>query len=86
MNKLILFKENKMARHLISVIESKVTKTDNKVYCEPLNGEEPFYVPEDQPVSMLMFGLTPVLFEELFDFQVCMERQCEFTRADYKVL
>ena len=51
--------------YLTSVIESKVTKADNRVYCEPLNGEEPFYVPEDQPVSMLMFGLTPILFEEL---------------------
>ncbi len=51
--------------YLTNVIESKVEKNGDKVHCEPLNGEEPFDVPLDQPVSMLMFGLTPIIFDEL---------------------
>ena len=53
--------------YLTSVIESKVTKEGDVVHCEPLNGETPFDVPLDQPVSMLMFGLTPIIFHELED-------------------
>ena len=51
--------------YLTSVIESKVTKENNKIHCEPLNGAKPYDVDLDHPVSMLMFGLTPIIFEEL---------------------
>ena len=51
--------------YLTRVIESKATKEGNIVHCEPLSGDEPYDIELDHPVSMLMFGLTPVLFEEL---------------------
>ena len=51
--------------YLTDVIESKATKKGKKVHCEPLDGSDPYDVKLDNPVSMLMFGLTPVLFDEL---------------------
>ncbi len=51
--------------YLTSVIESKVNKKGNLIHCEPLNGDEAYDVKKDHPVSMLMFGLTPLIFEEL---------------------
>ena len=51
--------------YLTGVIESKATKEGNIVHCEPLSGEEPYDIELDHPVSMLMFGFTKVLFDEL---------------------
>ena len=51
--------------YLTGVIESKATKEGNIVHCEPLNGSDPYDVELDHPVSMLMFGFTPILFDEL---------------------
>ena len=51
--------------YLTDVIESKVERVDGKIECEPLDGREKYTVGEDQPVSMLMFGLNPKLFEEI---------------------
>lgn len=51
--------------YLTSVIESKAIKDGDKVLCTPLNGSEPFYVEEDHPVSMLMFGFPPTILDEL---------------------
>ncbi len=51
--------------YLTDVIESKVTKQGNIVHCEPLSGAPSYDIPLDNPVSMLMFGFTPMLFEEL---------------------
>ncbi len=51
--------------YLTDVIESKVTKDGDIVHCEPLDGSTPYDIKLDNPVSMLMFGLTPVLFDEL---------------------
>lgn len=50
---------------LTGVIESKASKEGNIVHCEPLNGSTPYDVELDHPVSMLMFGFTPMLFDEL---------------------
>ena len=47
------------------VIESKATKEGNIVHCEPLSGDTPYDVELDHPVSMLMFGFTGILFDEL---------------------
>lgn len=75
--------------YLTDVIESKVTNENNKIHCEPLNGSEPYDVPPTQPVSMLMFGLTPVLFDELekeiipfFENNVDHLDDCEFLLPD----
>ena len=51
--------------YLTDVIESKATKEGDIVHCEPLDGSSPYDIKLDNPVSMLMFGLTPIIFEEL---------------------
>jgi hypothetical protein len=51
--------------YLTDVIESKATKDNDIVHCEPLDRSAPYDVKLDNPVSMLMFGLTPILFDEL---------------------
>lgn len=51
--------------YLTSVIESKAERVGDVVKCEPLSGAETYEVSLDHPVSMLMFGLTPVIFEEI---------------------
>ena len=51
--------------YLTAVIESKAERVDNIVKCEPLNGTPPYEIELDHPVSMLMFGLTPMIFQEL---------------------
>ena len=51
--------------YLTGVIESKVEKQGDHVHCEPLSGEAPYDISLDHPVSMLMFGFTPILFDEL---------------------
>lgn len=51
--------------YLTGVIESKVELKDDHVHCEPLSGDDSYDVDLDHPVSMLMFGFTPMLFDEL---------------------
>ena len=51
--------------YLTGVIESKVEKQVDHVHCEPLNGADAYDISLDHPVSMLMFGFTPILFDEL---------------------
>ncbi len=66
--------------YLTKVIESKVERKDNHVVCEPLNGNESFNVELDHPVSMILFGLTPKVFNaieeqmiEYFDGNIDLE-------------
>ena len=58
----VCMKEN---GYLTGVIESKVEKQNDHVHCEPLSGDAPYDIDLDHPVSMLMFGFTPMLFDEL---------------------
>ena len=58
----VCMKEN---GYLTAVIESKVEKQIDHVHCEPLSGADPYDISLDHPVSMLMFGFTPILFDEL---------------------
>ena len=51
--------------YITGIIESKVTKEGNIVHCEPLSGADPYDIELDHPVSMLMFGFTEILFDEL---------------------
>ena len=74
--------------YLTKVIESKVEKQGNHVVCEPLNGNKPFNVELDHPVSMILFGLTPKVFAaiekqmvEFFNGNVDLET-CEFLMPD----
>lgn len=45
--------------------ESKVRKDIEKVYCEPLNGDDAFTMPLDGSASMLMYGFNVNFFERL---------------------
>ena len=49
--------------YLLDVIESKVEKVGDYVHAEPLDGREAYDIELDHPVSMLMFGLTPRIFD-----------------------
>ena len=51
--------------YLSGIIESSVEQQSNMVHCTPLNGSKEYDVTLDHPVSMLMFGLTPIIFKEL---------------------
>lgn len=51
--------------YITGIIESKATKEGNVVHCEPLSGADPYDIELDHPVSMLMFGFTEILFDEL---------------------
>ena len=51
--------------YITGIIESKATKEGNIVHCEPLSGADPYDIELDHPVSMLMFGFTEILFDEL---------------------
>lgn len=51
--------------YLTEVIESKVERVNNVIKCEPLSGAPIYEVEEDHPVSMIMFGLTPIVFSEI---------------------
>lgn len=51
--------------YLTDVIESKAERVGDIVKCEPLNGSTPYEIGLEHPVSMLMFGLTPAIFDEI---------------------
>ncbi len=51
--------------YLTDVIESKAERIGDVVKCEPLNGNASYEIGLDHPVSMLMFGLTPAIFDEI---------------------
>ena len=65
----VCFTENDI---LTDLVESKIQRIDGVIVCEPLNGNDTFEVPEDQPVSMQMFGIQPsvlkFLEEDIKDF------------------
>lgn len=51
--------------YLTEVIESKVERVDGTIKCEPLSKASCYEVDEEHPVSMIMFGLTPKIYDEL---------------------
>lgn len=51
--------------YLTKVIESKVEKVNDKIIGQPLNGEPSYEMEGNHPVSMIMFGLTPIIFTEI---------------------
>lgn len=54
-----------LGRKLVKLIESKCEKKYDAVLATPLDGSEPFYVPENTTVSMNMFVFYPNLFKIL---------------------
>lgn len=51
--------------YLESIIESSIEKFGNKIVASPLNGSPAFEVDGSQPVSMNMFGFSPMIFNYL---------------------
>lgn len=55
---------------IAGITESRITKVDDHIRAEPIDGSEPFDIPLEAPVSMNMFILPPSLmegFSEQFD-------------------
>ena len=50
---------------LSSIVESKVSRVDGVITCEPLDGRDSYTVEENHPVSMLMYGMQLGLFDYL---------------------
>lgn len=50
---------------LLKLTESKVERVNDKIIATPLDGEDPFVVSEDTPVSMNMLLFNPSIFEYL---------------------
>lgn len=48
--------------YLTKIIESSIEAVDGKIIASPLSGAEKFEVKPDSPVSMNMFGFTPMIF------------------------
>ncbi len=51
--------------YLTSITESSIEKVDGKIIASPLNGDASFEVDGSQPVSMNMFGFSPMIFNYL---------------------
>ena len=51
--------------YLEKITESLVERKDNQIIATPLDGEEPFIIENDTPVSMNMFAFTPKIFDYL---------------------
>lgn len=57
--------ENNIVR---DVIESECSLENNEIKCTPIHKKiDPFYVPFDNPVSMLMYGFTNDIFTNIYD-------------------
>ena len=53
--------------YLDKIVESSVEEVNGSIVASPLNGEQSFTIPFDQPVSMNLFCLTPKIFTYLED-------------------
>lgn len=51
--------------YLTDIIESKAERIDGIIKCQPLNNTPSYEVEENHPVSMIMFGLTPIIYNEI---------------------
>ena len=60
------------AGKLDAIIESKVERINGVIHGEPLDGRPPYILEENHPVSMLMYGLRPNIYEyvnkDIIDF------------------
>ena len=58
----VCFEENGI---LTSIIESRVERVNGAIICDPLDDREKYEVEENHPVSMLMYGMHPGMFDYL---------------------
>ena len=70
-----------------NIIESEITKDGKTYIAKPLNGDIPFEITKDQPVTVNFFGLKPSIFKYLEDdFDIFMhgniDDKCECLMPD----
>ncbi len=51
--------------YITKIVESSIEKINDIITAKPLSGEEEFAIPDNQPVSMNLFCLTPEIFNYL---------------------
>ena len=51
--------------NLVELVESSIERVNGEIIASPLSGAEQMALEEDSPVSMNMFGFTPLLFKKL---------------------
>lgn len=75
--------------YLVKLVESSVSKVDNKIIAEPLNGTDSFEVQENDTVSMNMLLFQPTIFSyiekkmpEFFEKHQENLEKCEFLIPD----
>ena len=71
---------------LTKIIESKVEKVNNEIMCSPLDGSSSFIVPDDEVVSMNMFGFTDSIFDYLEkDFPKFLDENISNLTSEYLI-
>lgn len=71
---------------LTKIIESKVEKVNNEIMCSPLDGSSSFIVPDDEVVSMNMFGFTSSIFDYLEkDFPKFLDENISNLTSEYLI-
>ena len=53
---------------ILKLVESKIELKDGKAFCEPLNGEESFWVEESHPVAVNMFAFKNKFYDYLEEY------------------
>ncbi len=51
--------------YITNIVESSIEKVNGIITAKPLSGEDEFVIPDNQPVSMNLFCLTPEIFKYL---------------------
>ena len=73
-------------KFLTKIIESKVEKVNNEIMCSPLDGSSSFIVPDDEVVSMNMFGFTSSIFDYLEkDFPKFLDENISNLTSEYLI-
>ena len=72
--------------YLTKITESKVEKVNNEIMCSPLDGSSSFIVPDDEVVSMNMFGFTDSIFDYLEkDFPKFLDENISNLTSEYLI-
>ena len=72
--------------YLTKITESKVEKVNNEIICTPLDGSSSFIVPDDEVVSMNMFGFTDSIFDYLEkDFPKFLDENISNLTSEYLI-
>ena len=79
----VLFFEN---HYVKKIIECNVGYEDGKVLAKPLDGSKPFFIEEDHPVSMNMFGFKNSILQDLDNYFVSFMKENQAHLEDVEAL